>query len=157
MSVEDIDVFVAINLFWIEKLNWIEKSPWYTNYFPFILNFFVDHGIIIIKIPYCTWSHSQFQWAIGGKFFVRFQGNWHTLLQSTTHILPEVFTQRITSLAPSVWTSGPRFNIEMPPYQYSKCHCGYKTVVRSSYLHNGISYTGKTTSLYRIGAPVIYM
>ena len=36
----------------------------------------------------------------------------------------------------------------MSSYQYRKSHCGDKTVVRSSYLHNGISYTGKMTSLY---------
>ena len=35
----------------------------------------------------------------------------------------------------------------MSSYQYRKSHCGDKTVVRSSYLHNGISYTGKMTSL----------
>ena len=29
-----------------------------------------------------------------------------------------------------------------------KSHCGDKTVVRSSYLHSGISYNGKMTSLY---------
>ena len=40
----------------------------------------------------------------------------------------------------------------MPSYQYKKFHCGDKTVVRSSHLHNGISYTGKTTSLYWISA-----
>ena len=40
----------------------------------------------------------------------------------------------------------------MSSYQYRKSHCGDKTVVRSSYLHNGISYTGKTTSLYWIRA-----
>ena len=40
----------------------------------------------------------------------------------------------------------------MPSYQYRKSHCGDKTVVRSSYLHNGISYTGKMTSLYWIRA-----
>ena len=33
-------------------------------------------------------------------------------------------------------------------YQYRKSHCGEKTIVRSSYLHNGISYTGKVSSLY---------
>ena len=44
--------------------------------------------------------------------------------------------------------SGPRFNIKMSSYQYRKSHCGDKTVVRSSYLHNGISYTGKTATLY---------
>ena len=38
----------------------------------------------------------------------------------------------------------------MISYQYRKSHCGDKTVVRSSYLHNGISYTGKMTSLYWI-------
>ena len=38
-------------------------------------------------------------------------------------------------------SSGPRFNINMSSYQYRKSHCGDKTVVRSSYLHNGISYT----------------
>ena len=46
----------------------------------------------------------------------------------------------------------PRFNIKMPSYRYRKSHCGDKTVVRSSYLHNGISYTGKMASLYWIRA-----
>ena len=46
---------------------------------------------------------------------------------------------------------GPWFNIKMSSYQYRKSHCGDKTVVRSSYLHNGISYTGKMTSLYWFG------
>ena len=41
---------------------------------------------------------------------------------------------------------------KMSSYQYRKSHCGDKTVVRSSYLHNGISYTGKVTSLYWIKA-----
>ena len=50
-----------------------------------------------------------------------------------------------------VW-SGPQFDIKMSSYQYRKSHCGDKTVVRSSYLHNGISYTGKITSLYWIRA-----
>ena len=48
--------------------------------------------------------------------------------------------------------TGPRFNIKMPSYQYRKSHCRDKTVVRSSYLHNGISYTGKMASLYWIRA-----
>ena len=49
-------------------------------------------------------------------------------------------------------TPWPRFKIKMLSYQYRKSHCGDKTVVRSSYLHNGISYTGKMSSLYWIGA-----
>ena len=47
---------------------------------------------------------------------------------------------------------GPWFNIKISSYQYRKSHCGDKTVVRSSYIHNGVSYTGKTTSLYWIRA-----
>ena len=39
------------------------------------------------------------------------------------------------------------FNIKMS-YQFRKSHCGDKTVIRLSYLHNGISYTGKMASLY---------
>ena len=46
--------------------------------------------------------------------------------------------------------SGAWFNIKMTSYQYRKSHCGDKTILRPSYLHNGISYTGKTTSLYWI-------
>ena len=51
---------------------------------------------------------------------------------------------------------GPRFNIKMSSYQHRKSHCGDKTVVRSSYLHNGISYTGKMSSLYWIRAQEIH-
>ena len=51
-------------------------------------------------------------------------------------------------------TAGSWFNMKMSSYQYRKSHCGDKTVVRSSYLHNGISYTGKMSSLYWIGAQV---
>ena len=48
---------------------------------------------------------------------------------------------------PGLW-----FNIKMSSYQYRKSHCGDKTILRPSYLHNGISYTGKMIFLYRIGA-----
>ena len=46
--------------------------------------------------------------------------------------------------------SGAWFNIKMPSYQYRKSHCEDKTILRPSYLHNGIFYTGKMTSLYWI-------
>ena len=51
--------------------------------------------------------------------------------------------------------TGPRFNKKIPSYQYRKSHCGDKTILRPSYLRNGISYTGKPTSLYWIGTLVI--
>ena len=40
----------------------------------------------------------------------------------------------------------------MPSCQSRKSHCGDDTILRPSYLHNGISYTGKITSLYWIRA-----
>ena len=57
------------------------------------------------------------------------------------------------------YCTGPWFNIKMSSYQYRKSHCGDKTVARSSYLHSGISYTGKMTTLCWIsppGRPKIY-
>ena len=53
--------------------------------------------------------------------------------------------------------SGPWFNIKMSSDQYGKSHCWDKTVVRSFYLHNGISYPGKMSSLYWIWAQVIIL
>ena len=50
------------------------------------------------------------------------------------------------------WYPGPQFNIKMTSYQYRKFHCGDKTILRPSYLHNRISYTGKMISLYWIRA-----
>ena len=52
----------------------------------------------------------------------------------------------------SVWrpSEGARALIQykMSSYQYRKSRCGDKTVVRSSYLHNEMSYTRKMTYLY---------
>ena len=48
--------------------------------------------------------------------------------------------------------SGGWFNIKMTSYQYRKSHCGDQTILRPSYLHNGISYTSKMSSLYWIRA-----
>ena len=50
--------------------------------------------------------------------------------------------------------AGGRFNKKISSYQYRKSHFGDKTIFRPSYLHNGISYTGKMTSFYWIRALV---
>ena len=60
----------------------------------------------------------------------------------------------VISTKKSKASSGPWFNIKMTSYRHRKSHCGDKTILRLSYLHNGISYTGKTTSLYWIRAQV---
>ena len=50
------------------------------------------------------------------------------------------------------YRSGGWINIKMTSYHYRNSHCGDKTILRPSYLHNGISYTGKNSSLYWIRA-----
>ena len=47
--------------------------------------------------------------------------------------------------------------IKMLSYQYRKSHWGDKTILWPFYLHNGISYTGKTASLYWISPPGDYL
>ena len=69
----------------------------------------------------------------------------------------DVVTWKMSPLPATVKEAGPRFHIKMSSYQYRKSHCGDKTVVRSSDLHNGISYTGKMTSLYGIGAQLSHI
>ena len=61
---------------------------------------------------------------------------WHSCASNSVHV-------KVLLCCPRPW-----FNIKMPSYW--KSHCGDKTAVRSSYLHNGISYTGKMASLYWI-------
>ena len=50
-----------------------------------------------------------------------------------------------------MWTElslpGDCFNIKTLSYQHMNFHCRDKTISRSSYLYNGISYTGKTIYL----------
>ena len=64
----------------------------------------------------------------------------HLYLQLCEHTSNEIL--QMTS------RSEPWFNIKVLFYQWTKCRCGDKTVLRSSYLHNGISCTGKMTSQY---------
>ena len=42
------------------------------------------------------------------------------------------------------------FNIEVKSYRYREAHCGDQLILWLSYLHNRISCTGKTSSLYWI-------
>ena len=45
----------------------------------------------------------------------------------------------------------------MSSYQYRKSHYGDKTIVRPSYLHNGVSLTGKMICLYYIRAKCCFL
>ena len=88
-----------------------------------------------------------------------------------TQVIPEIrhhehsisqFTKTHFGSSPNVVkyfsaSQGPWFNIKMISYQYRKSHCGDKTILRPSYLHNEISYTGKMTSLYWIRAQVVWI
>ena len=91
------------------------------------------------KMESLYWNETQFSYITiigwGISMYI-----WHL-----THIEIPIIKKKM-DLQPR----GPWFNIKMSFYQYRKYHCGDKTILRSSYLHNGISYTDKT-SLYWIG------
>ena len=61
-------------------------------------------------------------------------------LNTLIDISPELCNNRTILILAIIWRVF---------YQYRKSHCGDKTILRPSYLNNGISYTNKTTSLYR--------
>ena len=75
---------------------------------------------------------------------------------TTTHFKIFIYECPIFKWVKETWLHnrlpGGWFNIKMPSYQYRKYYCGDKTILRLSYLHNGISYTGKMTSLHWIRA-----
>ena len=52
----------------------------------------------------------------------------------------------------TIQASGGWINIKVPSYQYRDCHFGDKTILWSSYLHNGIPYPSEMKILFWIGA-----
>ena len=72
------------------------------------------------------------------------------LKMSPVNRRPYCLGQNVVAISVGVPVGG--FNIKISSYQYRKSHCEDKTILRSSYLHNGISYTGKMTFWYWISA-----
>ena len=70
---------------------------------------------------------------------------WSLYLLTVPFLVCNVFTCQTTS---SSHIPGPCFNISMLSYKYRKCYCGDKMILRASYLHNNMSYTGKMPSPY---------
>ena len=57
-----------------------------------------------------------------------------------------ITVDRYLFLAIMTWQwAGGRINIKISSYQYRKSYCGDKTILRPSYLHNGISFTDNMT------------
>ena len=83
-------------------------------------------------------------------------GIWYLIRSCWTLLMLEMVYSSLFGQYHACWCPEGWINIKMPSYQYRKSHCGDKTILRPSYLHNGIPYTGKTTSLYWIGALAPY-
>ena len=77
-----------------------------------------------------------------GRFSVHFQPM-HPVYRFELTIRGKQIPDCIQIPSPGPW-------FKMSSCQDRKSHCGDKTVVRSSYLHNGISFTGKMIYLYWI-------
>ena len=87
------------------------------------------------------------------KGLKRFKCAWHNYEMLTISGTEVEYSRRTGSVQMLLMTWG-WFNIRMTSYQYRKFHCGDKTILRPSYIHNEISYTDKMSSLYWIGALV---
>ena len=70
---------------------------------------------------------------------------WRHRCRDVQHVI-NVFIHMLGLMCVIIQNARPRFNGTMSSYQYRKPHRGDKTVVSSSFLHNGIAYTGKTAS-----------
>ena len=87
------------------------------------------------------WSRIHWNWP--SEWIIQISFQLFLLIMVDNRIGPRLTGYHLT-ICPGPW-----FNIKMSSYQYRKSHCGDKTVVRSSYLHNGM------TSLYWIRALII--
>ena len=102
-----------------------------------------QHGITVTST--CTWSNDDLDL-------------WQQMVSlGNRELHHRLNTNLCTNCANNNYNSlpGPWFNIKITSYQCRKSHCGDKTVIRSSYLHNGISHTGKMSSLYWIRAQYV--
>ena len=124
-------------------------------------------GISFLSFP----KHFSPSWTLCVWNLVKFQCHHQceAVIRSVTRIrLNNVYHKRTISELTITWNKSVigslrsvmkkhrgRFNIKMPSYHYREPHCGDKTILRPSYLHNRISYTGKMASLYWISAVVV--
>ena len=106
-------------LLWIlfEKIDRIIVAPHCITYSR-IIKCCIQYGSDWCRIEITLWMHNK-----------------QNISQKTLHSPPS----KIWGIFCGFKQSGPWFNIKMS-YRYRKSHCGDKTVVRSSYLHNRISY-----------------
>ena len=98
----------------------------------------MHHGTCVTHVPWC----------ISGSLT---RGGGETVPGIPGACTPAIL--RIWQEPHTWWYPGPNFNIKLScEYMYMTSHCGDKAVIRSSYLHDVISYTGKMASLYWISS-----
>ena len=84
-------------------------------------------------------SGNKFQWNLNQNLYIFIQENaFENVVWNMVFIL-----SRPQCVKPQPFWSGPHCNTKMSSYQYRKSHHGDNTIFQWSYLHNGISYTGK--------------
>ena len=113
----------------------------YTKHVPYLPTQ-ATYGILVCEVPFQIFHlNIEYRWVENTCLWCIHELQWPDLKIGCHDNSPS-----------NEWRSGPQFNTKISSNRYRKSHCGDKTVVRSSYLHNGISYTGKMTSLYWIRA-----
>ena len=138
-------------------------QPWQTQIY------WVISACSHIAIPTTKTKHRLYEWSIYFEWILSdyVKSQRYRLVSEASRCLPHYSSYKTEckinmenhlssgAIYSIFWKSGPWFNIQKSSYQYWKSHCGDKTILRPYYLHNGISYSGKMTSLYWIGAQVL--
>ena len=137
---------LELHRFCIELLKWKIQHYIFFCYYKLYQRLPIMVFVVSLFIFYIFWITmvfimSNFLWAIT------------LLFHCNLAVMPKSLL--VTYISYQAIISRPQFNINMTSYQCRKSHCGDKMILWPSYLHSGISYTGKTTSFYWIGAPVL--
>ena len=107
---------------------------------------------------FIQWYHPNKQTLLGHDFPLSTDWQWVVMWSIREAILcsARVPVHMVLLLFGLESQGGSWFNIKMPSqsHQYRKSHCWDKTILRLTYLHHGISYTGKMASLFWIGGQI---
>ena len=122
----------------------------------------------------CWWWHTEFSHAImcpSGICYHTSVQLYHYTMQSAAAVTwfnmtysnavfnveyrSDIVPMRHPISCPPRWAIRALIEYKMSSYQYRKSHCEDKTILWPSYFHNGISYTGKMSSLYWTNRQII--
>ena len=116
-----------------------DSAEQYLNYLAILIT---GINLVILHIAWhVQWDQSEFchQWVYS---------EYATVSMTWVHCSRDIVLRLAHSMVTENWMDTRKLLLHCISSPAPGSHCGDKTVVRLSYLHNGISYTGRMSSLY---------